>query len=94
MLAAVLLVLVSPLVFAACTLDFGSYDLEGTSTASGACRYTIQYGVVTERWAWSYIATELGSVWIWDTSCGIVLKFVGTTPPRRYLQAVLRTLRT
>jgi hypothetical protein len=60
MLAAFLLVLVSPLVFAACTLDFGSYDLEGTSTASGACRYTIQYGIVTERWAWSYIATEVG----------------------------------
>ncbi|GFZ42490.1 hypothetical protein JCM24511_00205 [Saitozyma sp. JCM 24511] len=61
MLTAFLLVLVSPLVFAACTLDLGSYDLEGTSTASGACRYTIQYGVVTERWAWSYIATEMGN---------------------------------
>src|SRR5689334_23360453 len=55
MLAAFLLVLISPLVLAACTLDFGSYDLDGTSTASGACRYTFQYGIVTERWAWSYI---------------------------------------
>jgi hypothetical protein len=44
---------------ATCTISLGQYDLIGTQTSEGACRYTVRYGVLQERWGWSTIATDL-----------------------------------
>jgi len=34
-------------------------DIAGTSTARGACRYTLQYAHVAERWGYSHLLANL-----------------------------------
>jgi hypothetical protein len=41
-----------------CTISAGRDTIQGKES-NGGCRYTVRYGVIPERWAYSYIARNV-----------------------------------
>lgn len=52
----------TPITRPSCTISTGGVSIKGVVTSSGACRYSVRYAYVAERWADSTIATDLRSV--------------------------------